>query len=42
MLRGRVDAMRVPLDRATFRTAITAADIRKRIENRLKIDAPKS
>jgi len=42
VLRGRVDAMRVPLDRATFRNPITGAEIKRRIENMLQIEAPKS
>jgi serine/threonine protein kinase len=39
-LRGRVNAMKVPLDRATFRNPTTGADIKTRIQSALKIDAP--
>ena len=36
-LKGRIDAMRVPLDRATFRDAQTGAEIRKRDVDLLKL-----
>jgi serine/threonine protein kinase len=36
MLRGRVEAMRVPLDRATFRHPVTGGEIRALIEAQLK------
>ena len=42
LLRGRVDAVRVPLDRATFRNPVTGAEIKTRIERMLKIDPRKS
>jgi hypothetical protein len=35
-IRGRVVAMKVPLDRATFRNAVTGSEIRKLIEDQLK------
>jgi hypothetical protein len=35
-LRGRLQAMRVPLDRATFRDPTTGDEIRKLIESALK------
>ena len=37
-LRGRVNAMKVPMDRATFRDPTTGAEIKTRIESMLKID----
>ena len=39
VLRGRVEAMRVPLDRATFRNPVTGGEIRTLIEARLKLIA---
>jgi hypothetical protein len=36
VLRGRVQAMKVPLDRATFRNPATGGEIRKLIEAQLK------
>jgi serine/threonine protein kinase len=42
LLRGRVDAMKVPLDRATFRNPITGGEIRQRIVKMLKLDTSKS
>jgi len=38
-LRGRVDAVKVPMDRATFRNPTTGGEIKTRIENMLKIDS---
>ena len=38
-LRGRLDAMRVPLDRATFRHPLTGAEIRKHVVALLNLDA---
>jgi len=37
-LRGRVDAMKVPADRATFRDPLTGADIKKRIRSMMRLD----
>ena len=37
-LRGRVDAVRVPLDRATFRNPLTGGEMRQRIAKKLKLD----
>jgi len=42
LLRGRVDAMKVPLDRATFRNPVTGGEIRQRIVTMLKLDTSKS
>src|SRR5438105_3715393 len=39
VLRGRVEAMKVPLDRATFRNPTTGGEIRKLIETQLKVIA---
>jgi predicted Ser/Thr protein kinase len=39
VLRGRVEAMKIPLDRATFRNPTTGAEIRKLIEAQLKVIA---
>jgi hypothetical protein len=36
VLRDRVQAMKVPLDRATFRNPATGGEIRKLIEAQLK------
>jgi hypothetical protein len=36
-LKGRIDAMRVPLDRATFRNAQTGAEIRKHVMDLLHL-----
>ena len=36
VLRGRVVAMKVPLDRATFRSPVTGGEIRKLVEFQLK------
>jgi hypothetical protein len=36
-IRGRVVSMRVPLDRATFRNAATGSELRKLIEDQLKV-----
>ena len=41
-LKGRIDAMRVPLDRATFRNAATGLEIRERIMTMLKLGGTKS
>jgi serine/threonine protein kinase len=41
-LKGRIDAMKVPLDRATFRNAATGAEIRERIIAMLKLGRTKS
>jgi len=41
-LHGRVDAMKVPLDRATFRNPVTGREIKQRIVKMLKLDASKS
>jgi hypothetical protein len=41
-LKGRIDAMKVPLDRATFRNAATGAEIRERIIAMLKLGGAKS
>jgi hypothetical protein len=41
VLRGHVVAMRVPLDRATFRDPITGGEIRQLIEGQLKAIAPR-
>jgi serine/threonine protein kinase len=41
VLRGRVVAMKVPLDRATFRNPITGGEIRQLIEGQLKMIAPR-
>ena len=40
VLRGRVEAMKVPLDRATFRNPTTGGEIRVLIEAQLKQIAP--
>jgi len=40
-LRGRLDAMKVPLDRATFRNPVTGAEIRKKIVALLGISSNK-
>ena len=39
VLRGRVEAMKVPLERATFRNPVTGGEIRKLIEAQLKLIA---
>ena len=39
LLRGRVEAMKVPLDRATFRNPVTGGEIRKLVEAQLKLNA---
>ena len=39
-LRGRLDAMKVPLDRATFRNPVTGAEIRKKIVALLGLTDP--
>jgi hypothetical protein len=40
LLKGRVDAMRVPLDRATFRNPVTAAELRQHVVALLKLNVP--
>jgi hypothetical protein len=39
-LKGRVDALRVLLDRATFRNPVTGADMRQHVLALLKLDLP--
>jgi hypothetical protein len=41
VLRGRVVAMKVPLDRATFRNPITGGEIRQLIEDQLRMITPR-
>jgi hypothetical protein len=37
-LQGRVEAMKVPVDRATFRNPLTGADIKKRIRSVMRLE----